>query len=77
VPVLLGLFVFLAANANHGRQNADASLAAFHFSTHLVPRVQAGNAGCVGLLSCDLQNVAQAVIVESSHRCEVGGESSG
>ena len=33
-----------------------------------------GNAGCVGPLPCNLQNVSEAVVVKAAHRVEVGGE---
>ena len=49
-------------------------LALLHLAAKLVPRIQASNAGCVRPLPCDLQNVSEAVIVESAHRVEVGGE---
>ena len=49
-------------------------LALLHLAAKLVPRIQASNAGCVRLLPCDLQDVAEAVIVKPAHRVEVGGE---
>ena len=72
--VLLGLFVLLAANADHGSKNADAVLALLDLAAKLVPRIQASNAGCVRLLPCNLQNVAKAVVVKPAHCVEVGGE---
>ena len=39
--------------------------------------VQPSNAGCVRLLPCNLQNVAEAVVVKTAHRVEVGGEGVG
>ena len=35
------------------------------------------NARCVGHLPCDLKDVAKAVVVESAHGREVGGEAFG
>ena len=75
--VLLGFLVLLAANADHGSENADAVLALLDLAAKLVPRIEASNAGCVRLLPCNLQNVAKAVIVKPAHCGEVGGEGFG
>ena len=72
--VLFGFFLWLPAYADDGRQNADTALAFLHLAAKLVPRIQAGHARCVWLLPCDLQNVAEAVVVKTAHRVEVGGE---
>src|ERR1035437_3153966 len=73
--VFLGLFIFLALDADHWRKNADAALSLFDSAFKLVPRIQASNAGCVRLLPRNLKDVAERVIVKSAHRREIGGKS--
>src|ERR1035441_6630774 len=73
--VFLGLFILLALDADNRGKNADAALSLLDSPFKLVPRIQASNAGCIRLLPCNLQNVAKAVIVKSSHRCEICGKS--
>src|ERR1039458_1932925 len=73
--VLLGLFIFLALDADHWSKNADAALSLLDSPFKLVPRIQASNAGCIRLLPRNLKDVAKAIIVKSAHRCEIGGKS--
>ena len=73
--VLLGFAVLLLAGADHRGKDADALLPLHHLAAKLVPRIQPCNAGCVRLLPCDLEDVAEAVVMESAHGGEVGGES--
>src|ERR1039458_4966918 len=73
--VLLGLFIFLALDADHWSKNADAALSLLDSPFKLVPRIQASNAGCIRLLPCNLQNVAKTVVMKSAHRSEIGGKS--
>jgi hypothetical protein len=65
--LLLGFFVLLAANANHGGEDADSALSLLDLAAKLVPGGQSGDAGCVWILQCDLKNVAKAVIVKPAH----------
>ena len=72
--VLLGFLVPLALETDDGRENPNPLLAFLHLPSKLVPCVQASNAGCGGSLPRNLQDVAEAVVVESAHRVEVGGK---
>src|ERR1035441_5524879 len=73
--ILLGLFILLALDAYNRSKNADAALSLLDSPFKLVPRIQASDAGCIRLLPCNLQYVAERVIVKSAHRCEIGGKS--
>ena len=72
--VLLGFLVLLALDADDGSKNADTFLALLHLAAKLVPRLESGNAGCVGLLPRNLQDVPEGVVVKAAHRVEVSGE---
>ena len=72
--VLFGFLVLLALDADDGSENANPFLAFLHLAAKLVPCVQSSNAGCGRPLPRNLQNVSKAVVVESAHRVEVGGE---
>ncbi len=72
--VLVGLGVLLLAGADHRGKDADALLSLHHLASKLVPRIQACDAGCVGLLPCDFEDVPEAVVMETAHGGEVGGE---
>jgi hypothetical protein len=72
--VLLCLGILLTLDAEHGRENLNALLAFLHAAAKLVPRIQSGNASCVGLLACNLQDVSKAVVVKMAHGREIGCE---
>ena len=69
--------VFLAAKPDNRSENADALLALRHAPSKLVPCIHSGYARRVRPLPCNLQDVSEAVIVESAHRVQVGGEGIG
>ncbi len=69
-----GLGVLLLAGADHRGKDADTLLALDNLAAKLVPRIQTCNAGRIRLLPCNLQDVPEAVVVESPHSGEVGGK---
>ncbi len=73
--VFLGFCILLAPYANDRSENADTALSLLDLTAKLVPCVESSNAGWVWLLPCNLKDVAKSVIVKTSHRCQVGGES--
>ena len=57
--ILLGLCIFLPANADDRSKYADAALSLLYLAAKLVPRIQASDAGRVWPLSGDLKDVAK------------------
>jgi hypothetical protein len=52
--VLLGFFVFLAANAEDGSEDANALSSGVHAATEVLPRPEPGDAGSRRHLPCNL-----------------------
>ena len=72
--VLVGFGVLLLAGSNHRSKDADALLSLHDLAAKLVPRIQPCDAGCVWALPCDFEDVPEAVVMETAHGGEVGGE---
>ena len=70
--LLVVFVVLLLACADHRGKDADTPLALDNLAAKLVPRVQTCNAGGVWPLPCNLEDVPEAVVMESPHGGEVG-----
>jgi hypothetical protein len=73
--VLFGYLVLLAAIPNHGSQDADALQLLDDLAAKLVSPIHPSDAGGVGLLSRDFENVPKSVAMETGHCGEVCRES--
>jgi hypothetical protein len=69
--ILSILFMTLQTATNDRSQNQDSFFALLHEPAEFVPRAEARNVACVGLLRSDEHHVVKTVAVESSNGLEI------
>jgi len=74
VLVVVVLFLFLAANSDHGRKNRNTFFATLYATAKFVPRAHTGDVRSRWPLPCNQQDVTERITVKVRHRVKKRGQ---